>query len=159
MRPSRKTWKVAGFTLIEVLLSVAILATGGLAVTSTFVTTKRMQNEAVEITDSGNVANAILECFRKMPYIVLEEGVPSGDYTLGQLSTVYDSDENSYDLIDTGLMYQLRYQLDRIRTHERIVVEQGDEAMCVTVQVLSDDTGEPVVSAATFVAKNGLNFR
>jgi prepilin-type N-terminal cleavage/methylation domain-containing protein len=159
MRVSRKTLKVAGFSLIEVLLSVAILATGALAVTSSFVTTKRLQKEAVEITDAGEVANAVLECFRKMPYIVLEEGVPSGDYTLEQLSIVYDAEENGYDLIDSGLMYQLRDRLDSVRSHETITVEQADEAMRISVHVFRDSTDEPIIGTATFVAKNGLNFR
>jgi hypothetical protein len=159
MRMLRKRLGAGGFALIEVLLSVAILATGALAVTSSFVTTKRLQKEAVEITDTGEVANAVIECFRKMPYIVFEEGVTSGDYTLEQLSTVYDGDDNEYDLIESGLMYQLRSRLDRVRMHEKITIEQADEAMRVSVQILRDSTGDPVIGTATFVAKNGLNFR
>lgn len=155
----RKRTIKGGFTLVETMLALAIIAAGGLAVSSTFVTAKSLQSDARAISDAGDVAGTVLECFRKMPYIVLEEGVPAGEYDLEDLTRVYDADDEVYDVIDSALMNRLRWNLDTRHMEENITVEQGYEAMRVSIAITKDGDETPLVRSTAFIAKNGINFR
>lgn len=151
----------AGFTLVEVLIAAFILALGALALTSSVGFTKRVQREAVEINEATEISNAILESFRKMPFIVLSEALPTGAYKVTDLGTVYDKKYEGYDLIDPGLMNQIQWRLDYRRLVESVRIEQGGDAMRVTVMISrqQDQEGRPLVKMSTFITRNGINFR
>jgi prepilin-type N-terminal cleavage/methylation domain-containing protein len=151
----------AGFTLVEVLIAVFLLAIGTLALTSSVTYTKRLQTEAVEINEATEISNAILESFRKMPYIVLSDGLPSGIYKVADLGVVYDKKADPFDLIDPGLMNQINWRLDYRRLVESVRIEEGQDAMRVTVEIRrqEDPEGRPIVKMSTFITMNGINFR
>jgi len=153
-----------GFSLIEALFALFVLAIGTLALCSTVVASKKVQTEAVEIHEAGKVANAIMECFRKMPYICLEETCSTGTYTIEQLGNIYDAENTDQYLIDYALLSQLRYHLDYKRMHAIVRVDQGEDAMLVSVEImrkrdLQTVNPQPLVTVTGFIAENGINFR
>jgi len=149
-----------GFSLVEVLIAIFILALGSLALFSTLGFSKNVQTEAVEINEAGQIANAVLESFRNAPFIVLEDAVPAGTYTVASLQTVYDSELKPYHLIEPGLVYQIQQKLTERRMTESIQVENSPDAMRVSVSIFrQQDQVHPLVNVAIFIAKNGINFR
>jgi prepilin-type N-terminal cleavage/methylation domain-containing protein len=150
----------SGFTLVEVLIAVFLLAIGTLALTSSVSYTKNIQREAVEINEATQISNAVVESFRKMPFIVLSDALPNGTYKFTDLGTVYDKHFEGYELIDPGLMQQVSWRLDYRRLTESVQVEQAEDAMRVTVSISRTQSPEdPLVKMTTFITRNGINFR
>ena len=149
-----------GFSLVEALLALLVLGIGSAALVSTLAVSKTLQEEAVAINEAGKIANAIVECFRRMPYIVLEDAVPAGTYQIDDLGTVYDGEMSGHELIESGLMYQLQSKLYEVRMSESVQVEQAPDAIRVTTVITPSggQEGTPV-SVVAFIAKNGINFR
>lgn len=150
----------AGFTLIEVLIALVVLAVSSMALFSSLAFSKRLQTQAVHINEAGEAANAVIEAFRRVPYLVLEDAVPEGVYHLEDLGIVYDSNYVTYNLIGSGMATYLRSKLNQNHLAERIVVEQSLDAIRVTVTVVPDaNPQQPLAQMIAFIAKNGINFR
>jgi hypothetical protein len=148
-----------GFTMAEVLVSILILSFTSAAMISTLIFSKQLQVEEVQINEGSEVAQAVLESFRKMPYIVLDDAVPPGDYQVEDLGMVYDTDLNPHIIIESGLLQQLRSRLDERDLIESVHVEKGPDALLVSVDIhkrLEPDVN--VVSMTSYVVQNGINF-
>ncbi len=150
-----------GFSLIEAMVSIFILTIGVLAMVSGLIASTGLQTSSTEINDAGKAANEILESFRKMSYIVLEDGVPDGTYVMEDLNVIYDTDHVAYEVMDFTTINRLRQSLNDIGMSETIQVEHASEALRVTVQINRNGTlpNNSVLSMAIFIAKNGINFR
>lgn len=160
-RRSASRRRQAGFSLIEAMVSIFILTISVLAMVSGLITSTGLQTSASEINDAGKAANEILESFRKMSYIVLKDGIPDGSYSLEDLNVVYDTKNVSHEIMDVETINRLRDLLTDNDLSEAIHVEHANEALRVTVQINRNGNarGNPVLSMAIFIAKNGINFR
>jgi prepilin-type N-terminal cleavage/methylation domain-containing protein len=162
VRKTRKCGLASGFSLIEVLVALLVLAVSSLALFSTLGFSKRLQTETVDINECGEAANAIIESFRKFPYIGLEDEIPPGEYVIEQLTSVSytDSNSNVFKLMEAGMATNLRLKITDRRMQEKIIVQQAADAIQVTVQIApQNDLENPVVQMVTFITKNGINFR
>jgi len=151
-----------GFTLIEVLIAMCVLALSSLALFSTLGFSKQLQTQAVDTNEAGEAANTIVESFRRVPYIVLEDAIPAGTYKIEDIATVYTTKDkySVYNLMESGMASYLRSKLLQRHMQEKIVVEQAVDAVQVTVSVFhNDDLEKPVARMVTFITKNGINFR
>lgn len=150
-----------GVTLIEVLVSLLILAVGVLGLVSTVVYSKSLQHRAVEINEATKIGQTVLESFRKLPYIVLKETIAPGTYTIRNVgNTVTDPSLKAYDIMHPGLLYQLQTKLYERRLYDSVKVEHATDAVRVSVQIWRNgDTETPLVSLVTYIVKNGINFR
>lgn len=151
-----------GATLVEAMVAMLLLSIGSLALVSGLISTKGLQTHAVKINEAAKVSNGMLESFRKMGYIVLEDAVPAGSYRMESLSEVYGSDATVYRLLDANLIMDSRFRLTQRELREWIHVEHGTESIRVTVEIFSRTAAAndpPVTTMAAFIAKNGINFR
>lgn len=150
-----------GVTLIEVLIALVILSVGVLGLVSTVVYSKSLQQSAVEINEATKISQTVLESFRKLPYIILEETIASGTYTIRDVgNSVTDPSLKAYDIIHPGLLYQLQTKLYERRLYDSVKVEHATDAVRVSIQIWRNgDTESPVVSMVTYIVKNGINFR
>lgn len=157
---TRRHTSQAGFSLIEAMVSMTILAIATLALTSGIINSKGLQMHAVKINEASKAGNSIMESFRRMGYLALEEAVPSGSYSAADLSTVYAQDGTAYSVLDSVTLYNVQQTLTEYNLTETITVEQGLEGLRVTVEIYpSHDDQNPVASMASFISKNGINFR
>jgi len=148
-----------GFTIAEVLIAICILGLTSLAMVSTLVFSKQVQMEEIQVNEGAEVAQAVLESFRKIPYIVLDDAVPQGVYRVEDLGTVYDGGLNPHTIIDPGLLQQMRSRLDHWRLVETIRVEKAEDAMLVCVNIRKSlEPATPIVSMTSYVVQNGINF-
>jgi len=160
LRKTRKRGPASGFSLIEVLIGLLILALGSTALFSSLGFTKQVQTESVDMNEAGEAANAIIEAFRKMEYVVLEDAIPSGTYVIEDLAVVYTTEVPEVDLLGPGMASLLRSKLNDRRMAESVQVEQEEGAMRLTVTVARDSNPEdPVVEMVAFITQNGINFR
>jgi len=149
-----------GVTLVEALIALLILGIGALGLISSAIFSKGIQQEAVEINEATKVAQAVLESFRKMPYIVLEDSLPAGIYTIKVNGSESAAPLRSYNIVESGLLYQLQAKLAERRLSDLITVEHAADALRISVQIRrNDDAGEPLIGMATYIVKNGINFR
>jgi prepilin-type N-terminal cleavage/methylation domain-containing protein len=155
----RTNTKTTGFTLTEVLVAICILAVTSLAMISTLMFSKQLQTEGVQINEGAEVAQAVIESLRKMPYIVLDEAVPPGNYKVEDLGTVYDGALNPHVIIESGLLQQIRSRLDQRDLVETVHVERGADALLVSVDIhKSREPGTILVSMTSYVVQNGIHF-
>lgn len=157
----RKYHKSRGVTLVEVLIALLVLGISAFGMMSSVAFSKNLQWQAIEINTATKAAQVVLESMRKIPYIVLEEAVPPGTYTLNDVGTVYDSNGNKImTVINPGLLHQTQSKLTELRLSESIIVEHANDAIRVTVKIRQTGGNQlPIAGMTAYIVKNGLNFR
>lgn len=150
----------SGFSLVEAMVSLFILTVAVLAMTSGLIASTGLQASSSEINEAGKAASEILESFRRMSYIVLEDGVAAGDYTVEELSAVYDSDNVAHEILDVNTINRIRQNMNSLGLAETVTVEHASEAVRISVEInRTKGNKPPVVSMASLIVKNGINFR
>lgn len=149
-----------GVTMVEALIALILLGFGALGLISTAIFSKGVQQEAVEINEASKIAQGVLESFRKIPYIALESSVPAGVYSLRPDADPGLLPLQNYNIVESGLLYQLQTRLVEWRLEDRITVENATDAVRVSIQVhRAGDTEGGLVGMTTYIVKNGINFR
>ena len=100
-----------GFTLLEVIVAISILAFGLLSVASMQLTAIRGNYNASNITEATTVAQDRLELFLLQPYNTLDEGALAQEtrdgYTInGTVSRLDASDANNGQVITVTVTWQ-----------------------------------------------------
>jgi prepilin-type N-terminal cleavage/methylation domain-containing protein len=148
-----------GFTIAEVMVAMLILAVTVFAMISTAMFAKQVQTQEVQINEATEVAQAVMESFRKLTYVDLQAWLTPGSYSLEQVGTVYDEELNPLDIVDSGLLFQLRDRLNDRRLTESIEVEKGPDAIWISVRIHTiEDSETPLVAMSSYVVENGINF-
>jgi type II secretory pathway pseudopilin PulG len=148
-----------GFTIAEVMISVLILAVTVFAMISTAIFAKQVQTQEVKINEATEVAQAVMESFRKVSYITLEEYVLPGSYSIEQIGTVYDEELTPHIIIESGLLYQMRNRLNDWRLSESVQVEKAGDALWVSVRIHDNEGPEDaLVAMSSYIVQNGINF-
>lgn len=109
--PAEIRWNKQGFTLVEILVSLAIFTFGGFALVSVLMQSMQTTHRSARTTEAAALASQKIESFRNMPLgkILVSENVRSPD-TLAtfppEAALGWDGEEE-YQGIETGQSYKI----------------------------------------------------
>lgn len=149
-----------GYTLVEAVLAILVMALSGTALMSSLLQTKLIQEDTRRVNALNRVATEFVESLRELSYLSLDTALPDGEYSFMDFQYYHGDDGEMHQLIDPAVLYDMHSTSYEFRTQESIRVSSTADRIKVSLRFVSQDDPEDIpVQITTEISENGINFK